>query len=209
MLDYERDPQAIYAASFAAIAAERDLTRFEGVDRAIATRLIHACGMVDVLDDLVISDGAGRIGAEALARGAPIITDVQMVVHGIIQRKLPAQNSIHCAIEDARTRPLAHEMGNTRSAAAMALLAPHLAGAVVVIGNAPTALFHLLEMLAEGAPKPAVIIGIPVGFVGAVESKDALIALGGDIPFVTVKGRRGGSAMAASVVNAMAAGLTT
>lgn len=209
MLDYERDPQAIYAASFATIEAERDLKRYQGVDRSIATRLIHACGMVDILDDLVIAPNAGRAGTDALAGGAPIITDVQMVAHGIIRRKLPCDNAIHCAIEDAETRPLALAMGNTRSAAAMALLAPQLAGAVVAIGNAPTALFHLLEMLAEGAAKPAVIIGIPVGFVGAVESKDALIALAGDIPFVTVKGRRGGSAMAASVVNAMAAGLRT
>lgn len=209
MLDYERDPKAIYAASFATIATERDLTLYDGVARSIATRLVHACGMVDVLDDLVISDGAGDIGAKALASGAPIITDVQMVAHGIIKRKLPADNLIHCAIEDPRTAPLAIEMGNTRSAAAMALLSDRLEGAVVAIGNAPTALFHLLEMLRDGAPKPAVIIGIPVGFVGAVESKDALIVLAGDIPFVTVKGRRGGSAMAASVVNAMAAGLNT
>lgn len=209
MLDYERNPQAIYDASFAKIASERDLTRYEGVERSIATRLIHACGMVDVLDDLVISYGAGAAGADALASGAPIITDVQMVAHGIIKRKLPADNAIHCAIEDPRTAPLASEMRNTRSAAAMALLKDHLGGAVVAIGNAPTALFHLLEMLQAGAERPAVIIGIPVGFVGAVESKDALIDLAGDIPFVTVKGRRGGSAMAASVVNAMAAGLST
>lgn len=209
MLDYERNPQAIYDASFATIASERDLTRFDGVERAIATRLIHACGMVDVLDDLFMSAGAGAAGSQALAKGVPIITDVQMVAHGIIKRKLPADNAIHCAIEDGRTPALAKAMGNTRSAAAMALLAEHLGGAVVAIGNAPTALFHLLEMLADGAAKPAVIIGIPVGFVGAVESKDALIEHAGDIPFVTVQGRRGGSAMAASVVNAMAAGLNT
>jgi precorrin-8X/cobalt-precorrin-8 methylmutase len=167
-------------------------------------RVIHACGMVDVIDDLQFSAGAGTAGRTALAQGAPILCDAGMVAQGITRARLPAANDVICTLTHPDVPGLARELGNTRSAAALELWRPHLAGSVVVIGNAPTALFHLLDMLDAGAPKPALILGFPVGFVGAAESKAMLAQDSRGIPFVVVNGRRGGSAMAAAAVNALA-----
>jgi len=189
-LDYIRDPAEIYRRSF-------------------AVRLIHACGMVDLAGDIAFSEGAFEAGAAALAGGAPILCDAEMVRHGIIRRLLPAENEVICLLTDERVRPKAAETGNTRSAAQVDLWDERLAGAVVAIGNAPTALFRLLERLDAGAPKPAVILGLPVGFVGAAESKEALIADPRGVPFIAVRGRRGGSAMASAAVNALAGRLGT
>ncbi|WP_315853050.1 precorrin-8X methylmutase [Rhizobium terricola] len=208
-LDYIRDPAEIYRQSFETIRTEADLSRFAGGMEKLAIRLIHACGMVDLADDIVFSGGAFEAGAAALAGGAPVLCDVEMVRHGIIRRLLPAQNEVLCLLNDERVRPKAVEIGNTRSAAQVDLWDDRLAGAVVVIGNAPTALFRLLERLDAGAPKPALILGFPVGFVGAAESKDALIADSRGVPFIAVRGRRGGSAMASAAVNAVAGGLGT
>ncbi|MDI6836570.1 MAG: precorrin-8X methylmutase, partial [Rhizobiaceae bacterium] len=176
---------------------------------ALAVRLIHACGMVDLAGDIAFSEGAFEAGAAALAGGAPILCDAEMVRHGIIRRLLPAENEVICLLTDERVRPKATEIGNTRSAAQVDLWDERLDGAVVAIGNAPTALFRLLERLDAGAPKPAVILGLPVGFVGAAESKEALIADPRGVPFIAVRGRRGGSAMASAAVNALAGGLGT
>jgi precorrin-8X/cobalt-precorrin-8 methylmutase len=167
-------------------------------------RLIHACGMVDVAADLVASPGAAHLGRQALQQGAKIFCDSQMVADGVTRSRLPVANEVICTLRDARVPGLAEQIGNTRSAAALELWLPHLAGAIVAIGNAPTALFRLLELIDEGAPKPALIIGIPVGFVGAIESKQELAQNSRGIPFITLHGRRGGSAMAAAVVNALA-----
>ena len=199
--DYLRDPTAIYAASFATIESEADLSPFTGLERDVAIRLVHACGMVDVLDDVAMSKGACEHGRAALRSGAPLLCDVQMVARGIIASRLPSGNEIVCNLGDERVPELAAARGTTRSAAQVELWRGRLEGAVVVIGNAPTALFALLEMVADGAPAPALVIGIPVGFVGAVESKEALARSG--LPFITVHGRRGGSAMAAAIVNAL------
>jgi len=204
MLDYLRDGQAIYRESFATIRAEADLSRIPADLEKLAVRVIHACGMVDIVEDLRFSAGAGTAGRAALAHGAPILCDARMVANGITLARLPAANAVICTLDDPAVPALASETGNTRSAAALELWRPHLAGSIVAIGNAPTALFRLLEMLDAGAPRPALILGFPVGFVGAAESKAMLAADSRGVPFVAVAGRRGGSAMVAAAVNALA-----
>ena len=200
---YIRDGAAIYARSFAIIRAEASLARFTPEEESVAVRVIHACGMVEIAADLVFSPHAVTLGRAALASGAPILCDAKMVAHGVTRARLPRANAVICTLDDPRTAGLAASLGTTRSAAALELWREHLAGAVVAIGNAPTALFHLLEMIATGAGKPAVIIGMPVGFVGAAESKDALMAQAG-LASLSVRGRKGGSAMAAAALNALA-----
>jgi precorrin-8X/cobalt-precorrin-8 methylmutase len=204
MLDYIRDGQAIYRASFATIRAEANLDAIPADLEKLAVRVIHACGMTDVIDDLVFSPGAGTAGRAALSRGAPILCDARMVAEGITRARLPADNRVICTLNDPSVPQRASALGNTRSAAALELWRPDLEGSVVVIGNAPTALFHLLDMLDTGAPKPALILGFPVGFIGAAESKALLAADSRGVPFVALRGRRGGSAMAAAAVNALA-----
>ncbi len=203
MLPYNRDAHAIYRASFAIIRAEADLSRIPLDLEPLAVRVAHACGMPDVIDDLRFSAGAGDVGRAALARGAPILCDGRMTAEGITRARLPSDNAVLCTLGDPRVPGLAKRLGNTRTAAALELWREHLPGAVVVIGNAPTALFRLLEMLDDGAPRPALILGFPVGFVGAAESKAALAEDSRGVPFVTLRGRRGGSAMAAAAVNAL------
>ncbi|WP_426150313.1 precorrin-8X methylmutase [Pseudomonas sp. DC3000-4b1] len=204
MIDYIRDGQAIYRQSFATIRAEADLSQVPPDLEKLAVRVIHACGMVDVVQDLQFSPGAGTAGRRALAAGAPILCDAHMVAEGVTRARLPANNAVICTLKDERVPGLAQRQGNTRSAVALELWRPYLEGSVVVIGNAPTALFYLLEMLDAGAPRPALILGFPVGFVGAAESKAMLAADSRGVPFVVVNGRRGGSAMAAAAVNALA-----
>ncbi|PCE22097.1 precorrin-8X methylmutase [Paraburkholderia acidicola] len=204
MHDYLRDGQQIYRQSFATIRAEADLSHIPADLEKLAVRVIHACGMTDIVDDLQFSAGAGHAGRAALVAGATILCDARMVAEGITRARLPARNPVLCTLGDDAVPELARQLGNTRSAAALELWRPHLAGSVVVIGNAPTALFHLLDMLDAGAPRPALILGFPVGFVGAAESKAALAARDNDVPWVIVAGRRGGSAMAAAAVNALA-----
>jgi precorrin-8X/cobalt-precorrin-8 methylmutase len=200
--DYEHDGAAIYARSFATIRAEARLDRFTQEEARVAVRIIHACGMVEVADELLFSaDFAGAARASLLA-GKPVLCDAKMVAHGITRARLPADNAVICTLADTDVAALAKRIGNTRSAAAMHLWGDALDGALVAIGNAPTALFHLMEMIDAGAPRPAAIIGLPVGFVGAAESKAALAEYG--IPFLTLPGRRGGSAMAVAAVNALA-----
>ncbi|MDQ0455899.1 precorrin-8X methylmutase [Rhizobium paknamense] len=206
-LSYIRDPADIYRQSFETIRREADLTRFGESMQPLVIRLIHACGMVDLAGDVRFSEGAAEAGIEALREGAPVLCDAEMVRHGIIRHLLPARNDVLCLLNDERTRPLAAEMENTRSAAQVDLWDDHLGGGVVAIGNAPTALYRLLERLDAGAPKPALILGFPVGFVGAAESKAELAANSRGVPFITVCGRRGGSAMASAAVNALAGGL--
>jgi precorrin-8X/cobalt-precorrin-8 methylmutase len=201
--DYIRDGAAIYERSFAIIRAEADLARFTPAEARVVVRMIHACGMTDLPKDVAMSTDFVARAEAALRAGAPILCDAKMVANGVTRARLPAGNDVICTLDDPRTAALAARMSTTRSAAAMELWRPHLAGAVVVIGNAPTALFRLLEMLDEDAPLPAAVIGIPVGFVGAAESKQAL-SEDGRAPFVVVRGRRGGSAMAAAAVNALA-----
>ena len=200
--DYVRDGDEIYRRSFAIIRAETDLSRFDAAEERVAVRVVHACGMPDVARDLMFAPGAAAAGIAALVEGAPIFCDAQMVAHGVTRARLPAGNEVVCLLSDPRTAALAARLGTTRSAAAVDLWGERLGGAVVAIGNAPTTLFRLLELLAAGAPRPACIIGMPVGFVGAAESKEALIA--GGWPSLAVRGRRGGSAMAAAAVNALA-----
>jgi precorrin-8X/cobalt-precorrin-8 methylmutase len=200
--EYERDGAAIYRRSFATIRAEADLAGLPDDVARVAVRMIHACGQVDLVDDLAFSPGVVRRARAALEAGAPVLCDAEMVASGITRRRLPAGNDVVCTLNDPRTPGLAAELGTTRTAAALELWRDRLEGAVVAIGNAPTALFHLLEMVAAGAPRPAAVLGIPVGFVGAVESKDALAA--GDLEFLVVRGRRGGSAITAAAVNAIA-----
>jgi len=207
MRPYEKDPAAIYAESFATVRREARLARFGPGMEALAIRLIHACGMVELADRLDFSDGAHATGQAALRAGAPVLCDCEMVGAGIIRRHLPRDNEVIVTLNDARVPGLAAKIGNTRSAAAVELWAERLEGAVVAIGNAPTALFHLLELIEAGAPKPAVILGFPVGFVGAAESKAELAANPRGCDFVTLRGRRGGSAMASAAVNALAAGI--
>ena len=202
-LDYLRDGAAIYRQSFATIRAEADLARFSALEERVAVRVIHACGMVEAASDLVFSPDFAEAARAALRGGAPILCDAEMVAHGVTRARLPAGNAVICALHDPRTPALASELGTTRSAAALDLWLSHLEGAVVAIGNAPTALFRLLEMLAAGAPRPAAIIGMPVGFVGAAESKAALAELS-PAPWLIIKGRKGGSAMTAAAVNALA-----
>ena len=202
-MDYLRDAHAIYRQSFAIIRAEADLTRIPPDMEALAVRVAHACGMPDIVDDLVFSPGAGEAGCAALQAGAPILCDSRMVAEGITRARLPANNSIICTLHDPKVPELARQLNNTRSAAALELWHEHLSGAIVAIGNAPTALFRLLEMLDQGCPRPALILGFPVGYVGAVESKAELAANSRGVPFVAVHGRRGGSAMATAAINAL------
>jgi precorrin-8X/cobalt-precorrin-8 methylmutase len=201
--DYIHDGAAIYERSFAIIRAEADLSRFEDAAARVVVRMIHACGMTDLPKDVEMSADFVASAEAALRAGAPIFCDAKMVANGVTRSRLPAGNAVLCTLDDPATPALAAELGTTRSAAALELWRPQLAGSLVVIGNAPTALFRLLEMLDAGAPKPAAVIGIPVGFVGAAESKQAL-AQDGRVPFLVVHGRRGGSAMAAAAVNALA-----
>lgn len=203
-LDYLRDGDDIYRQSFATIRAETDWQGLPADMMPIALRMIHACGMTDLVTDLAASAGAAAIGRAALQAGAVILCDVPMVAQGIIRRRLPAENPVICTLNDPSVPELAQHIRNTRSAAAVELWRSHLAGAVVAIGNAPTALFHLLELLDAGWPQPALIVGCPVGFVGAAESKAELIARSRGVPFIALRGRRGGSAIAAAAVNALA-----
>ena len=200
--EYIRDGAAIYGRSFAIIRAEADLSRFAGAEERVAVRVIHACGMVEVAADIAFTPGAVAAAVAALESGAPILCDARMVADGVTRARLPAGNDVLCTLNDPGVPALAARVGTTRSAAAVDLWVPRLAGAVVAIGNAPTALFRLLELLDGGAPRPAAVVGMPVGFVGAAESKEALLAHG--IPALVVRGRKGGSAMAAAAVNALA-----
>ncbi len=204
--DYIRDPVAIYAESFGAIRRETDLSRIPEDLHPLALRIVHACGDPAVLKHMSWSPGAGRAGREALELGATILCDSRMVAAGIIRKKLPGANQVLCTLGDMEVPDMAKRLETTRSAAAVELWRDELGGAVVTIGNAPTALFHLLEGIATGWPKPALILGFPVGFVGAAESKEALVQDAGDIPYVTLLGRAGGSAIAAAAVNALAGG---
>ncbi len=201
--DYIRDGAEIYRRSFAIIRSEADLARFSPEEEKVAVRVIHASGMVEVAADLAFGPGAVAAAKAALGAGAPIICDSRMVANGITRARLPASNDVICTLDDPSVPTLALTIGNTRTAAAMMLWGERLKGAVVAIGNAPTALFHLFEMLDAGAPRPAAVIGMPVGFVGAAESKEALMA-DGRLPYIVVRGRNGGSAMAAAAVNALA-----
>jgi precorrin-8X/cobalt-precorrin-8 methylmutase len=201
---YLRDGAAIYERSFAIIRAEAELSRFSAEEADVAVRMIHACGLVEAARHIVFGRDLVAAARAALTHGAPILCDAEMVAHGITRARLPARNEVVCTLRDARVPALAEKLGTTRSAAALELWADRLAGAVVAIGNAPTALFRLLELLDAGAPKPAAILGIPVGFVGAAESKDALAEDSRDVPFLIVRGRMGGSAMAAAAVNGLA-----
>ena len=202
--DYIRDGNAIYEKSFAIIRAEADLSRFTPDEADVAVRMIHACGMVEAAKQFAFSPGFVAAARKALRNGAPILCDAEMVAHGVTRARLPAGNEVICTLRNTRTAGLAAEIGNTRSAAALELWRDRMEGALVAIGNAPTALFYLLDMIAAGAPKPAAIIGMPVGFVGAAESKDALAAGDHGVPWAVVRGRLGGSAMTAAAVNALA-----
>lgn len=204
-MEYLRDAREIYRRSFAIIRAEADLSGIPADLEKLAVRIAHASGTVEVIRDLVFSPGAGALGRKALAGGAAILCDSRMVADGVTRARLPAGNAVIATLGDPAVAAIAARLGNTRSAAALELWRQHLAGAVVAIGNAPTALFRLLELLDEGAAKPALILGFPVGFVGAAESKAALAADSRGVPFVALKGRRGGSAIAAAAVNALAA----
>ncbi len=201
---YLRDGTAIYQRSFAIIRAEADLSRFSADEAEVAVRMIHACGQVEAAQHIVFGGDAVASARQALAAGTPIFCDAEMVAHGITRARLPAHNDVVCTLNDPRTPGIAEQRGTTRSAAALDLWIDRLDGAVVAIGNAPTALFRLLDLLDAGAPKPAVILGIPVGFVGAAESKAALAAEPRGVPFIVVCGRIGGSAMCAAAVNALA-----
>ena len=200
---YIRDGAEIYRRSFAIIRAESDLARFGPVEERIAVRIIHACGMTEIARDIVMSPGFAQAARAALVRGAPILCDSRMVATGVTRARLPAGNAVVCTLDDPAVPALARKIGNTRTAAAMDLWGGLLAGSVVAIGNAPTALFRLLELLDAGAKPPAAVIGLPVGFVGAQESKEALLA-DGRVPCLIVRGRKGGSAMAVAAVNALA-----
>jgi precorrin-8X/cobalt-precorrin-8 methylmutase len=204
MIDYVRDGAAIYRQSFAIIRAEADLSRFSDAEADVAVRMLHACGLVETAKNIVFSNGVVTAAREALHAGAAILCDSEMVSHGITRARLPADNAVICTLRDPAVPALAEKRGTTRSAAAMELWLDRLEGAVVAIGNAPTSLFRLLEMLDGGAPRPAAILGVPVGFVGAAESKEALIANSRGIPFIAVRGRVGGSAMTAAAVNGLA-----
>ncbi len=201
---YERDGAEISRRSFEIIRKEADLALIPDDLEKLAVRVVHSCGMVEVARALRFSHGAGIAGRTALAAGAPVLADARMVADGVTRSRLPAGNEVICTLGDPRVPQMAAEMGTTRSAAAVDLWLPRLGGAVVAIGNAPTALWRLLELLDDGAPRPALILGFPVGFVGAAESKEALVEADHGVPYVTVPGRRGGSAMAAAAVNALA-----
>jgi precorrin-8X/cobalt-precorrin-8 methylmutase len=202
--DYVTVPAEIYRRSFAIIRAEADLSRLPEDMRPVAVRMIHACGDVGLIDDLAFHPGLVTAARTALRARAVILTDTKMLAAGITRRRLPTDNDVLCVLDDPRVGELAKRWETTRSAAAVSLWAESLAGAVVAIGNAPTALFHLLELIADGAPHPAAIIGIPVGFVGSAESKIALAENPWDIPWLVVHGRRGGSALCAAAINALA-----
>jgi len=202
--DYIRDGAAIYERSFAIIRAEADLSGFTPEQADVAVRMIHACGRVDAAASIEFSPDLVQAARDALRSGAPIFCDAQMVAHGVTAARLPADNEVICTLRDDRVPSLAEKLGTTRSAAALELWRDRLEGSLVAIGNAPTALFHFLEMLAAGAAKPAAILGIPVGFVGAAESKDALAANSYGVPYLVVRGRMGGSAMTAAAINALA-----
>ncbi|MFJ7280259.1 precorrin-8X methylmutase [Kitasatospora sp. NPDC098663] len=204
MIEYEKDGASIYRQSFATIRAEADLAALPADVSQVAVRMIHACGMVDLVEDLVYSPGVVASARAALRAGAPILCDVNMVASGVTRKRLPADNEVVCTLTDPSVPELARKMGNTRSAAAMELWLPRLEGAVVAVGNAPTSLFRLLEMIEAGAPRPAAVIGVPVGFIGAAESKQALAAHPSGLEHLVVRGRRGGSAIAAAAVNAIA-----
>lgn len=201
--DYIRDGAEIYRRSFAMIRAESDLSRFSALEAPVVVRIVHACGMVEVAADVEMSDDLVMSARAALRAGAPLLCDSKMVANGVTRARLPADNDVICTLDDPRTPELSRQIGNTRTAAAMELWRDRLGGAVVAIGNAPTALFHLMDMIDRGAPRPAAILGIPVGFVGAAESKDELKAWG-KIPWLIVRGRKGGSAMTAAAINALA-----
>ena len=201
---YLRDGDAIYRRSFAIIRSEADLSRFSAEEAEVAVRMIHACGVVEVSRQIEFGNGLIAAARAALAQGALILCDAEMVAQGVTRARLPAGNDVICTLRDPRVPALAARLRTTRSAAALDLWAERLAGAVVAIGNAPTALFRLMELIDVGAPRPAAILGIPVGFVGAAEAKDALAADPRDLPFLIVRGRMGGSAMAAAALNALA-----
>jgi precorrin-8X/cobalt-precorrin-8 methylmutase len=202
--DYVTAPTEIYRRSFATIRSEADLSTLPEDMHSVAVRMIHACGDVDVVNDLAFHPRVVSAARTALEAHAVIFTDTQMLAAGITRRRFPADNEICCLLDDPRAGQLATQWGTTRSAAAVSLWMDRLAGAVVAIGNAPTALFHLLELIADGGPRPAAILGLPVGFVGSAESKIALAANPWDVPWLVVHGRRGGSAMCAAAINALA-----
>ena len=206
--DYVTDGPAIYVDSFATIRREADLSAVPASAERLAVRMVHGSGQVDLVPDLVIHPEVVPAARAALEAGAPVLCDARMVAVGVTASRLPRRNEVACHLQDPEVPDLARRWATTRTAAAVSLWEPRLEGAVVAIGNAPTALFHLLEMLVDGAPRPAAIVGCPVGFIGAAESKQALVDLrrdhGIDVPFVTVRGRRGGSAMTSSAVNALA-----
>ncbi len=204
MIDYIRNGNEIYRKSFAMIRSEANLDSLSTDLAHVAVRLIHACGMTDIVEDLATSPDAVQIGRAALIKGAPILCDAQMVANGIIRHRLPANNEVICTLNYPEVPEMAQRINNTRSATAVELWKPLIHGSVVAIGNAPTALFHLLELLDEGIAKPALILGFPVGFVGAAESKAEVAANSRGVPFITLHGRRGGSAIAAAAVNALA-----
>jgi precorrin-8X/cobalt-precorrin-8 methylmutase len=204
-MDYLRDPAEITRRSFEIVRAEADLADLPEELKAVAVRLVHACGMPDIVGDLAWHPGLVEAGHAALGSGAPVLADCRMVADGVIRDRLPVDNEVLCSLDDPEVPALARHLATTRSAAAVELWRDRLSGAVVAIGNAPTALFRLLELLAEGAPRPAAILAFPVGFVGAAESKEALIEADLTVPYLTLRGRRGGSAMAAAAVNALAA----
>lgn len=204
MHQYEKDGPAIYRQSFATIRAEADLAGLPADVSQVAVRMIHACGMVDLVTDLAFSQNAVADARAALRSGAPILCDVAMVASGVTRKRLPANNDVVCTLSDPSVPELAAKMGTTRSAAALELWRDRMEGAVVAVGNAPTALFRLLEMIEEGAPRPAAVIGVPVGFVGAMESKEALAEHASGLEHLIVRGRRGGSAIAAAALNAIA-----
>jgi precorrin-8X/cobalt-precorrin-8 methylmutase len=204
MIDYMRDGTEIYRRSFAIIRGEADLARFSAEEADVAVRMLHSCGMVEIARHIVFANGVVAAARSALQAGAAILCDSEMVSHGITRARLPADNAVICTLRDSRVPALAETLATTRSAAALELWLDQLEGAVVAIGNAPTSLFRLLELLDAGAPRPAAILGIPVGFVGAAESKEALIADSRGVPFIAVRGRAGGSAMTAAAVNGLA-----
>jgi precorrin-8X/cobalt-precorrin-8 methylmutase len=201
--NYIHNGNDIYQKSFAIIRAEADLSRFDEAEEKVAVRVIHACGIVEIAKDIIFTTGMVAAARTALKNGAPILCDAKMVASGITRARLPAKNEVICTLDDPRVADMAKEMGNTRSAAAMELWRDKMAGSVIAIGNAPTSLFHLLEMLDDGAPMPAAVIGMPVGFVGAAESKEALLE-DGRIPSVIIRGRKGGSAVTVAAINAIA-----
>ncbi len=204
MIDYIQDGTEIYRRSFATIRSEANLSSLPADLERVAVRLIHSCGMTDIVSDLTASPKAATLGRNALNAGASILCDARMVAEGVTRKRLPAENAVICTLQHPDTPMLAAQLATTRSAAALELWRDHLEDAIVAIGNAPTALFRLLELLDEGVPKPALILGFPVGFIGAAESKAALAANSRGVPFIALQGRRGGSAMASAAINALA-----